>query len=155
MSDLNSELDAIEAGMMAMHRAGFQHKAWEMLQRDFDIKIDRSSATLLKAVAMCKDKPCRMQDIARYLGIEAPSVTRTVHALVSDGLLARHLDKDDRRASIIGLTTDGSALLRRLQAAKRARLKNALRDWPAKDRQDLARLLNQLADAYSTLNTNN
>jgi DNA-binding MarR family transcriptional regulator len=155
MSDLNGELDAIEAGMMALHRAGFQHKSWETLQRDFDLNVDRASATLLKAVAMCKGKPCRMQDIAHYLGIEAPSVTRTVHALVAAGLLVRHPDKADRRASIIGLTAAGAALLQRLQAAKRARLKNALRDWPAEDRQNLARLLNKLADAYTTFNTKN
>lgn len=144
------ELDAIEAALVALYRASFQHRAWEDIQKRSGINLDRSSAALLKVVHGCGQANCRIQDIARYLGIEAPSVSRTVQELEHDGLLRRRADSNDRRASNIVLTETGLQQLAKLQSTKRERLKTALHSWSADDRHDLARLLNQLAETFTS-----
>lgn len=144
------ELDAIEAALVALYRSSFQHRAWEDIQELAGISLDRSSASLLKVVHGCGQASCRIQDIARFLGIEAPSVSRTVQELEQNGLLERTSDPTDRRASNIILTEAGQQQLAKLQAAKRSRLKSALHDWSANDRHELARLLHQLADTFKT-----
>lgn len=143
------ELDAIEAALVALYRASFQHRAWEDTQQRSGVTLDRSSASLLKVVQSCGQKNCRMQDIARFLGIEAPSVSRTVQELEHNGLIKRHPDASDRRATNILLTEAGLQQLAKLQSAKRDRLKTALHNWTADDRHDLARLLNQLAETFT------
>jgi DNA-binding MarR family transcriptional regulator len=144
------ELDAIETALVALYRASFQHRAWEDIQQRAGLNLDKSSASLLKVVKACGPSQCRIQDIAAVLGIEAPSVSRTVQDLERDGLLTRRPDDSDRRASQVTLTKAGAQQLAKLQAAKRGRLNAALHDWSVEDRQALARLLHQLAEAFTT-----
>jgi DNA-binding MarR family transcriptional regulator len=112
--------------------------------------LDRAGAALLKVVANCEGTPCRLQDIATQLGIEAPSVTRTARELKRQKLISKRTDKEDRRATNISLTPEGKQLLERLQAAHRDRLKGALKDWSASDRHELARLLHKMAESLAT-----
>jgi DNA-binding MarR family transcriptional regulator len=144
------ELDAIETALVALYRASFQHRAWEDIQLRAGLSLDKSSAALLKVVKNSGPSHCRIQDIADVLGIEAPSVSRTVQELERDGLVTRQQDDTDRRASQVRLTEAGVRQLAKLQSAKRARLNAALHDWSNNDRQALARLLHQLAEAFTT-----
>lgn len=146
MSDSRDDLQKIEEGMLALHRVSFQPKSWALLQQQAGITLDRADAALLKAVLHCDAQPCRMQDIAQYLGIEAPSVTRKVQDLESRGLLGRRTDPEDKRASIIHVTKDGMTAIRKLQKARMQQLASAMRDWSSHDRREFARLFQQLAD---------
>ncbi len=146
MDQYESEIEAIDAGLTALHRATFQHKAWQDLQRRADVELDRASASLLKAIMHHGNGSCRLHDIARQLGIEAPSVTRKVQELETKGLLSRIPDPVDKRAANIKLTDKGRDQINRLQAARRERLRLLLRTWPATDRTALAALLKQLAN---------
>lgn len=143
---MNDELDNIETVLTNLHRTMFQFRAWERLQRDSGITLDRASATLLKAVSRC-DKPCRLHDIAQLLAIEAPSASRTVQQLEQAGLLERTADKSDRRASNLMPTAAGLALLHKLRQARRKRLAAALADWSAADRQQLATLIQNFGNS--------
>jgi DNA-binding MarR family transcriptional regulator len=145
----SKDLDAIETALVALFRSSFQHRAWEDMQQRAGLTLDRSNAALLKVVKGCDSSNCRIQDIARVLGIEAPSVSRTVQELERDGLVTRNQDDTDRRASNVALTEAGELQLAKLQAAKRARLKSALQGWSNDDRQELARLLHKLAESFS------
>ena len=144
------DLDALEAALVALYTASWRHKAWESIQQKAGVTLDKSSASLLKVLKSCGKSKCRIQDIAHYLSIEAPSVSRTVQELEREGLVERHADADDRRASNVVLTTHGEQQLAKLQAAKRARLKSALRDWPEQDRSELTRLIAKLASSFET-----
>ncbi len=145
----SSELEIIEEAMLALHRASFKHKTWENLRQRYGVDLDRSSAALLKAIMHCPNENCRMQDIAAYLGIEAPSVTRKVQELENLGLVSRHADPDDKRASLIAITKAGTASVKKLQQARLDQLALAMRKWPANDRAEFARLFKKLADDFN------
>lgn len=87
----------------------------------------------------------RLCELAERLGIEAPSVTRTVQQLERAGLVSRHADPDDQRAWRVEATPAGRDSLGRLHSAKRAGLGELLADWPAEDRHELAALLTRFA----------
>lgn len=141
----SSDFDEIEAGLIALHKSTFQHRAWETIQQRAGISLERANATLLKVVAFCDKQPCRMQDIAKTLGIEAPSVTRTVQELEAAGLLQRMPDANDKRAFNVSLTTKGEQQLAKLQAARRAHLAEALSAWSKDERDQFGKLLQRFA----------
>jgi DNA-binding MarR family transcriptional regulator len=146
------DLDAIEAGLMAMHKVNFQHRAWEDMQARAGVNLDRASAMLLKVVSHCEKSNCRMQDIAKQLGIEAPSVTRTVQELERTGLVTRKADPEDKRASLISLTKKGEQQIAKLHKARRERLAEALHAWSPDERRQLGESLQRLAkDIAETL----
>ena len=147
------EIEAIETALADLHKAMYQHRAWEEIRQQTGISLDRASATLLKTVAHCQDGHCRMQDVARILGIEAPSVSRTVQELEQANFIERIQDTEDRRAFNLTLTTAGKAELHKLHKARRARLTKLFASWSTQDRHDLARLLSKfgtdLASSYA------
>ena len=55
-----------------------------------------------------------------------PSITRVVAALERDGLVTRTVDAADRRVSRVGITPEGSRLLRRSRKRKAAYLAQRL-----------------------------
>lgn len=146
MSEDLPELEVIEEAMLAFHRASFKHKTWEILRERSGVNLDRSGVALLKAIMHCPNATCRMQDIANYLGIEAPSVTRKVQELENEGLVSRNTDPDDKRASLITITKTGRDSVKKLQQARLEQLAIAMHEWPANERAEFARLFKKLAD---------
>lgn len=70
---------------------------------------------------------CRLEDAPKTPGelaeiekVSAPSMTRTVAALVDRGLVARTADPDDGRQVILSLTKEGRTLLRETQRRRDA-----------------------------------
>ncbi|CAN5399002.1 hypothetical protein BH09PAT4_BH09PAT4_00490 [soil metagenome] len=146
MKSKADNFEAIEAGLAALKQSMFQHRAWENLQKRAGISMDRSSATLLKVVMHCGNNPCRMQDIAQKLGVEAPSVTRTVQELEAAGMVKRLPDESDRRASNITLTKKGQQQLAKMQKARKELLSEVLAEWTPQDQKQFAVLLQRFAD---------
>jgi DNA-binding MarR family transcriptional regulator len=68
----------------------------------------------------------RIGALAEAEGVAAPSMTRTVNVLESEGLVARAPDPDDGRAQVVALTPAGSALLGSGEEAKLAALRRRL-----------------------------
>lgn len=62
----------------------------------------------------------RAGELARIECVSAPSMSRTVAALVDRGLLARADDPEDGRASVLSLTTDGRACLHGVRRSRDA-----------------------------------
>jgi len=58
--------------------------------------------------------------LADALGLEAPSLTRTLEQLVNAGLAERHSDPHDGRAKAIQITERGEALREEVEVALRA-----------------------------------
>jgi DNA-binding MarR family transcriptional regulator len=71
--------------------------------------------------------------------IKRPTATRIVKRLEELGLVLRVPNPDDGRCSILEITSEGRALLRRLRARKTAYLARQLRDMDAEDTAALAR----------------
>jgi DNA-binding MarR family transcriptional regulator len=56
----------------------------------------------------------RMSEIAEFALVPAPSLTRLIDRMVTDGLVHRRVDESDRRRVLVHLTPRGRALYRRL-----------------------------------------
>ncbi|MGN9808445.1 MarR family winged helix-turn-helix transcriptional regulator [Micromonospora sp. BQ11] len=90
----------------------------------------------------------RLTDLAAQLGIGKGTLSRQIQALEELGLVRRDPDPDDRRAWRLSLTAAGQ---RRFDAAREGRLDRfhrTLEDWPTRDVEDFARLLNRFNESY-------
>lgn len=83
-------------------------------------------------------------DLGRGTYMDPSAVGRQVRQLEDAGLLVRSTDPDDRRVTRVRATPRGRAVRRRLADAGRAHVAEALSEWSAHDRHQLARLLAQL-----------
>ncbi|KWW99211.1 MarR family winged helix-turn-helix transcriptional regulator [Carbonactinospora thermoautotrophica] len=88
----------------------------------------------------------RMSELAQEMLLDLSTVSRHVRTLVQEGYLERTEDPDDRRACRLRVTDRGRQALQRARELRAAALGEVLASWPAKDRDDLTRLLNRLAD---------
>ncbi|MFJ3957393.1 MarR family winged helix-turn-helix transcriptional regulator [Arthrobacter sp. NPDC090010] len=91
-----------------------------------------------------KNGPQTMGQLAETEHVQAPSMTRTVNALVEKGLVRRDSRPEDGRTVLISLTSDGSAILdesRRLRSAWLAERLDGLSEMERQTLHDAARLL--------------
>ena len=139
--------DRIEGALQVLGRALTQARLHERLLQAAGVRLDRGGASLLYKLHVHGDS--RVTDLADLLGIDAPTVTRKVQQLERDGLVARHPDPDDRRATRIQLTPAGRRTLERMLKARRAWLDRLVEDWGEADLADFARLLGRFSDALA------
>ena len=64
--------------------------------------------------------PITPSELAAIEGVQRPTATRIVARLVDRGLIDRAPDPADGRSSLLSVTAEGRALLRRLRARKTA-----------------------------------
>jgi DNA-binding MarR family transcriptional regulator len=83
--------------------------------------------------------PLSPSELAERERIKRPTATRIVRHLDDAGLVERVRDPEDGRASILTVTGEGRALLRRLRERKTAYLARRLADMDAEDRRTLER----------------
>ena len=114
-----------------------------------EMDLDRSAYGILCRLA--DEGPQRLGLLASAFGLDPSTITRQVQALEKAGLVERHADPDDRRASILDLTEEGKVTLAHTRAYRRERLEEVLADWPEHDREELARLLTKVNDSITSL----
>jgi len=88
--------------------------------------------------------PLSPSEVADREGLKRPTVTRILGHLEGDGLVTRVRDPEDGRCSILSITADGRALLRKLRARKTAYLARHLDDLDADDVRALERAVELL-----------
>jgi len=59
----------------------------------------------------------RQNALAEAVGIEGPSLVRLLDQLAAAGLVVRREDPSDRRAKVLGLTTEGRRVFEEIEAA--------------------------------------
>lgn len=106
---------------------------------------DRPAVGVLLSLRTAEE-PLRIGEIAERMQVVGPHVTRQVQVLEKRGLVRRVADPHDRRASLIEPTEAGREAANRYVASLLGWFGEALTDWPAQDRDDLARLLARLVD---------
>jgi DNA-binding MarR family transcriptional regulator len=89
----------------------------------------------------------RVNDLAEHVGLDASTVSRHVRALEDDGLVARDIDPDDRRAASVRITERGLEFMHEAIAIRGQILANATADWSSADRDQLATLMSRLAQS--------
>ncbi len=138
-------VDEFQEALQTVARSIMQVRLHERLLRSAGVRLDRAGATLLHKLSI-GGASLRVTDLADLLGVDAPSVTRKVQQLERDGMVVRHTDPDDRRATRIRLTPAGRRTLDRMLRARRAWLDHLLVGWDDDDLSTLATLLGRFAD---------
>src|SRR3954452_24984495 len=87
-----------------------------------------------------------MTEVAEFALLPAPSVTRLIDRMVTDGLVHRTADPTDRRRVLVRLTPRGRALERRLDEIVQREQLALLADAEPADTERLLGLLGGLAD---------
>ncbi|WP_427896245.1 MarR family winged helix-turn-helix transcriptional regulator [Kribbella sp. GL6] len=91
-------------------------------------------------------EPIRLSELAARLGIVPRSATSVVDDLEAAGLVARHPDPHDRRATLVDLTTNGRQILTTLREKRRDVMVSQLSRLSPSEQQTLAHLLGRLAE---------
>jgi DNA-binding MarR family transcriptional regulator len=141
-------VERIQTGLQTVARAIAQVKLHERLLLSAGVRLDRAGSHLLYKLYM-KGSSMRVTELAEQLQVDAPTVTRKIQQLERDGLVGRHADPDDRRATQIELTSAGKRTIERVNKARRAWLESLLSDWDTKDLDSFAELLGRFADGLS------
>jgi DNA-binding MarR family transcriptional regulator len=106
--------------------------------------IDRAGYAALAVIDELGE--LRLSDLAAILELDLSTVSRQVKQLEETALVRRRSDPDDRRASLLTLTAEGSRVLASVRSARVELLAHALRDWRAADRTGLLQLLQRLTE---------
>jgi len=111
-------------------------------------EADRSSgvgpARLSALSVLVYGGPCTLGDLAESEQVAAPTMTRIVQGLESDGLAEREPSSDDARSYIVRATRKGEQLLARARAARLERIEALLASANSHDLQLLARALDRV-----------
>ncbi|MHC1710770.1 MAG: MarR family winged helix-turn-helix transcriptional regulator [Solidesulfovibrio sp.] len=75
----------------------------------------------LRSLAFLRHNPgSNLTDLAEYIGVSLPSMSKLVDTLTSRGLIERSPDAADRRRVRLGLTEEGGAILATAREAVKA-----------------------------------
>ncbi|MEK6229390.1 MAG: MarR family transcriptional regulator [Actinomycetota bacterium] len=107
------------------------------LRQEADSSLTPSTAAALASVE--RRGPLTPSELAAIEGIQRPTTTRVIARLEEAGLVVRASDPADRRSSLVSVTDEGRALLRKARNRKTAYLAHRMRDLPADDLAALER----------------
>jgi DNA-binding MarR family transcriptional regulator len=139
------EIDAIAAALMDL--TGILNSP-----RQDDVLLDTAGVSLPRAlfpllVRIGASGAIGVTLLAGQVGRDHSTISRQVAALENLGLVRRRASTEDARINEAAITDKGKATVDRLTKARRRLMGKLLSNWPAKDRHDLARLNQKLADA--------
>jgi DNA-binding MarR family transcriptional regulator len=137
-------VDEIREAFWIVGRSMGQVRVHERLLRAAGVRIDRAGGALLYML-LALGESVRVTGLADLLGVDAPSVTRKIQQLEREGLVARHADPKDHRATRIGLTDKGRKTLERVLKARRAWFDRLLEGWDDRDLANFAAMLGRFA----------
>ena len=137
-------VDEIRAAFWIVGRSMGQVRLHERLLRAAGVRIDRAGGALLYML-QAHGESVRVTGLAELLGVDAPTVTRKIQQLEREGLVARHADPEDHRATRIALTDKGRRTLERVLKARRAWFDRLLEGWDNRDLTAFAEMLGRFA----------
>ena len=104
-----------------------------------------------RVLAAVEDTPMTVAHIARAWSLARQSVQRVADLLEKDGLVAYEDNPAHRRASLVRLTPEGRAALRRIQKAQRSWTKAVGDAIGADDLETAGAILKRVMDAVDTV----
>jgi DNA-binding MarR family transcriptional regulator len=117
----------------------------ERLQRALGIALSETNLGVLRLVQ--RHGPVAVSDVARRLEVDLSNASRQLRALEDQGLVTRAVYPDDRRVARVAITAAGRRVLDRTRASALHDYSVALADWSARDRAQLAELLDRFRRA--------
>jgi DNA-binding MarR family transcriptional regulator len=101
---------------------------------------DELTPSMTAALATIETRgPVTPSEFAQFERIQRPTATRVLRRLEDDGLIERAADPSDGRSTLVAVTKDGAALLKKLRSRKNAYLARRLRELPDEDVETLDR----------------
>jgi DNA-binding MarR family transcriptional regulator len=113
----------------------------ERLQRALGASLSETNLGALRLVQ--RHGPIAVSEVARRLEVDLSNASRQLRALEDQGLVARSVDPSDRRVARVVITAAGKRVLDRARAIALNDYAVALDDWSARDRAQLAGLLDR------------
>lgn len=110
-----------------------------MITQHGDLDVERSAYAILSKLA--DEGPQRLGVLATAFGLDPSTITRQVQDLERSGLAVREKTSSDGRVFVLRLTSQGRDVLRQTRKHRRARLQQALMNWPEGDLHRFGRLL--------------
>lgn len=120
----------------------------ELLIREAGIRLDRALFPLL--VLTERFGPIGVVDLAGRVGRDHSTVSRQAAKLVTLGLVERRQSATDRRVGELHATPAGSAMARRIDAARERLARRALSSWSERQVKGFVDSLRRYADALSS-----
>jgi len=87
--------------------------------------------------------PVRLSELASQHGVDKSTMTPQVNRLDGKGLIERHSDPEDARATLVSTSPEGRDMQHQIGAAGAGLFDDLLANWSKKDRQALATLLDR------------
>ena len=106
-----------------------------------ELALERSAYAILSKLV--DDGPQRPGVLADAFGVDSSTITRQVQDLERSALAMREKDPTDGRAFMLQPTPQGRDVLKQTREHRRARLQQALMDWPEADLYQFGRLLKE------------
>lgn len=92
--------------------------------------------------------PLGVSELAEAIGVDQPRASRLAQQAADHHLVERQADPDDARRTRIALTDEGRGVVDRIRGQQRRAVTTALAEFTDAEREELARLLRKLADAW-------
>ena len=150
MDQLSVDLADLENALRLFFQTMKRPASWTRITDMAGVSVDRPAGAIIHVLLTARTERYHLQDLANVLGIEAPSATRKTQELERAGYIERVPDPKDRRAVSFSLTPAGRQVGKKIRAAQREYLSQALVDWPAADRQQFVRLFERFSADLAT-----
>ena len=141
---------AREAGPVLPENIGFHIRMVQMrVFREFYRTFEGSGVTpgMHTVLAIIRDNPgIRQRSLAELLMVREPNMTRMIQGLQASGLIAREIDKSDRRAFHLILTDKGRGLMDGVQGRMDAFEERLLGGLEGKERKALRDYLERILE---------
>lgn len=117
-------------------------------QRRIGIVVEAGAIRVLRAVqrTTASADECGVSDVAEELQVDISTASRLVEQTVTAGWLSRHTSSLDRRRSVLDVTDAGAEVLERATRVRAEILGELTSGWSDADADQLATLLERLAD---------
>ena len=97
-----------------------------------------------RTIALLSEGHLTQHDLAGRLGVEEPTLARSLVSLEACGWIKRESARHDRRCKTVHLQPKASALLRRIEQTARALRRELVETIPAQDLQTCLRVLSEI-----------
>jgi len=138
--------EPVEDLVIALYRLGRVQRA---IARDALAELGGQGFAALAVVH--REGPVRVSAVAEQLSVDLSVASRQVAALALAGYVVREADPDDRRATRIHLTPEGTRVLRDSHRRMVSTAETALAQWSAGDVTGLAEQLERLREDFATV----
>ena len=131
---------------------GLTYQRINALQRDEKRCFGVSLSRCVTLETLLAEGPLQVRDLASRLGLDASTVTRSVDAMVRDGLVKRARDEHrDRRRVFVALTARGRSLAKKLVRCADEYSDRIFERIPPSRREDVLFALGVLVNAVDGL----